>query len=108
MAKNNPWSSLYAATADKDLLLEPDVKDAVNRAFDPYQSILQRLINDSLDETTGCFGTSENDLAVRLVKAFDKRGRELTDYVKEQLSQTQGFVKTANDAAAALQAKDND
>ncbi|WP_234796781.1 hypothetical protein, partial [Mycolicibacterium porcinum] len=41
----------------------------------------------------------ENPLAVLVQKVFDDRGKELTDYLKEQLTQAQGFVKTARDAA---------
>jgi len=47
-----------------------------------------------------------NPLAVILQNAFKARGTELTNYLNAQLSQTQDFVKTARDAAAALQAAD--
>ena len=104
---NSPWSALDAATAENKLFLEPDLSDAVDRAFDPYERILQTLITASLDETEGFFGTESNDLANILVNTFNERGRLLTDYVKEQLSQTQGFVQTANDAATAMQEQEN-
>jgi hypothetical protein len=100
----SPWSSLDAATGAKKLYLDPAVIPEVNRAFTPYEASLQRLIDDELDETTGYFGTRENPLAALLEKAFNARGKVLTDYLKEQLSQTQDFVKTARDAAAAMQA----
>lgn len=98
----SPWSSLDAATGDKKLYLDPEVLPDVNRAFSPYEASLQRLIDDELDETTGYFGTRENPLAALLEKAFNARGKLLTDYLKEQLSQTQDFVKTARDAVEAM------
>lgn len=105
----NPWTSLDAATGEKKLFLTEDASTKVTSAFDPYQSILQQLINDALDDTTGYFGTSKggkNPLAKLLEDAFNARGKMLTDYVKAQLSQAQDFVKTAHDANAALKAAD--
>ena len=100
----SPWSSLDADTAADKLYLDPAVIPEVNQAFAPYETSLQTLIDDELDETTGYFGTPENPLANILQQAFNARGKMLTDYLKEQLSQTQDFVKTARDAAAAQQA----
>jgi hypothetical protein len=100
----SPWSGLDAATGQKKLYLDPAVIPEVNQAFTPYEASLQQLIDDELDETTGYFGTDENPLAKLLEKAFNARGQVLTDYLKEQLSQAQDFVKTARDAAAAMQA----
>jgi hypothetical protein len=101
----SPWSSLDAATGDKKLYLEPDVASKVDKAFTPYETSLQTLINDALDETSG-FGTDGNPLAKLVADAFNSRGAALTTYLKAQLSQTQDFVKTAQDAATAMQAQD--
>jgi hypothetical protein len=103
----SPWSSLDAATGDKKLYLDPAVMPEVDKAFAPYEASLQRLIDDELDETTGYFGTDENPLAKLLEKAFNARGAQLTQYLKEQLSQTQDFVKTARDAVEAMKAHEN-
>jgi hypothetical protein len=103
----NPWSNLEAATGSSNLYLNPDVIPAVNNAFEPYGQSLQTLINDRLDVTTGYFGTASNPLAVQLEQAFDSRGSNLTNYLQQQLSQTQDFVKTAQDAATALHNADN-
>jgi hypothetical protein len=103
----SPWSALDSATGSKNLYLNPDVIPAVNNAFEPYGVSLQTLINDRLDDTTGYFGTASNPLAVQLEQAFNSRGTTLTNYLQQQLSQTQDFVKTAQDAATALQAADD-
>lgn|SRR5690349_2046549 len=103
----NPWSSLDAATGQKKLFLDDAASSQVVTAFTPYQGILQQLINDALDDTTGYFGTSQggkNPLAKLLEDAFNARGKMLTEYVKAQLSQAQDFVKTAQDANAAFKA----
>jgi hypothetical protein len=105
----NPWSSLDAATGEKKLFLDERASSQVVAAFRPYQGSLQQLITDALDDTTGYFGTSKggkNPLAKLLEDAFNARGKMLTDYVKAQLSQAQDFVKTAQDAHAALKAAD--
>ncbi|OMC12155.1 hypothetical protein [Mycolicibacterium fortuitum] len=104
----NPWGGLDADTINKKLYLDPTVISEVNRVFEPYEESLETLIGDSLDETTGYFGTPENPLAVLVQKVFDDRGKELTDYLKEQLTQAQGFVKTARDAAEAMRTAEND
>lgn len=101
----SPWSSLDAATGDKKLYLEPDLATKVDQAFTPYEASLQTLINDALDETTG-FGSTDNPLAKLMSDAFNARGAALTTYLKAQLSETRGLVKTARDAAAAFQAND--
>jgi predicted ribosome quality control (RQC) complex YloA/Tae2 family protein len=104
---NNPWGALDAATGQNQLYLDPGASQAVNNAFPPYESALQTLINNALDDTTGYFGTSEgNPLARILEEAFNQRGKALTDYLKEQLAQTEAFLKTARDAATALQANE--
>jgi hypothetical protein len=103
----SPWSNLEAATGSNNLYLNPDVVPAVNNAFTPYGQSLQTLINDRLDVTSGFFGTASNPLAVQLEQAFNSRGSTLTNYLQQQLSQTQDFVKTAQDAATALQAADD-
>ena len=103
-----PWGALDAATAKGDLLLNPAVSQEVNQAFTPYEASLQALISAALDDTAGYFGTDSNPLATILEEAFNGRGTTLTDYLKEQLSQTQHFVKTAQDAATAFQAADGD
>jgi hypothetical protein len=105
----NPWSSLDAATGDKKLFLDEHASSQVVNAFGPYRDSLQRLITDALDDTTGYFGTSKggkNPLAKLLEDAFNARGKMLTDYLKAQLSQSQDFVKTAQDAHAALKANE--
>ena len=103
----SPWSGLDGATGSKNLYLEPDVVPAVNNAFTPYGTSLQTLINDRLDNTSGYFGTASNPLATQLEQAFNSRGTSLTNYLQQLLSQTQDFVKSAQDAAAALQAEDH-
>ncbi|HET6734012.1 hypothetical protein, partial [Mycobacterium sp.] len=108
MTNNNPWGALDAAAGKGELKLEPGVSEAVDQAFTPYEDSLETLIADTLDETTEYFGTPDNPLAVLLEKAFNERGKLLTDYLKEQLSQTQDFVKTAQDAAAAFRAAEGD
>jgi len=102
-----PWGELDAAAGKGDLLLDPAVSQEVNQAFTPYESSLQTLINDALDDTTEYFGTSgKNPLALHLENAFNARGKLLTDYLEKQLSQSQDLVKTARDAAVAMQAAD--
>jgi hypothetical protein len=109
MANNNPWGALDAAAGEGKLLLNPAVKQQIDQAFTPYESSLEALINAALDDTTGYFGTSErNPLARHLQEAFNNRGTALTNYLEQQLSQTQDFVKTAHDAAAAFEAAEND
>jgi hypothetical protein len=44
---------------------------------------------------------------MQLEQAFNSRGTTLTNYLQQQLSQTQDFVKTAQDAATALQVADD-
>jgi hypothetical protein len=101
---NNPWPALDVATGEKKLRLNPDLMPAINNAAGPYQQSLNTLVADALDDTTGYFGTPErNDLARILQEAFNARGRMLTDYLKEQRSQTELFVKTAQDAARAFE-----
>jgi hypothetical protein len=102
----SPWSSLDAATSQKKLYLEPAVSREVETASTPYETSLQTLIDDALDDTKGYFGgtTPKNPLAPLLENAFNARGKVLTDYLNKQLSETQAFVKTAHDAAAAIQA----
>jgi hypothetical protein len=107
----NPWSALDAATGQKKLFLTDDAASSVKEASKPYEASLQTLISDALDDTTGYFGTSEgkkNPLAALLEEAFNARGKELTEYLKAQLSQTQAFVQTAQDAAAAFHAADKE
>jgi hypothetical protein len=106
----SPWSGLDADTANKRLYLDPGVIAEVERVYTPYDESLQALINDSLDETTGYFGTPDgkNPLAVLLQKLFDERGKLLTDYLKEQQTQAHDFVKTARDAAEAMRTAQND
>src|SRR5262245_61838952 len=103
----NPCSDLDAATGNKKLYLKSDAGQAVVQASQPYEASLQTLIDDALDDTTGYFGTTggKNTLAPILEKAFNARGKTLTDYLKEQLSQTQALVQTARDAVAAMQAQ---
>jgi hypothetical protein len=101
----SPWSSLDAATGQKKLYLEPGVSQQVQAAFTPYQTSLQTLINDALDDTKGYFGeNAKNTLARLLETAFNARGKVLTDYLNKQLSEAEAFVQTAHDAAAAMQA----
>ncbi|MCV7067869.1 hypothetical protein [Mycolicibacterium houstonense] len=104
----NPWAGLNADAANKKLYLDPTVIAEVNRVFEPYEESLETLINDALDETTGYFGTPANPLAVLVQKVFDARGKALTEYLTEQLSQSQAFVKTARDAAEAMRSNQND
>jgi hypothetical protein len=104
----SPWSSLDAAAGKKELLLKPEVSAQVDSAFKPYHDSLQTLINDALDDTAGYFGKSpKNTLAPLLETAFNARGKVLTDYLNKQLSETQAFAKTAQDAAAAMQTHEN-
>ncbi|MDV3124019.1 hypothetical protein M1247_03770 [Mycobacterium sp. 21AC1] len=103
----NPWAGLDADTGNGKLYLDESAISGVNTAWADYEKSLETLINDSLDETTGYFGTSTNPLAGMLEKAFNARGKDLTDYLKEQLSQSQAFVKTAQDAATALKNDDD-
>jgi hypothetical protein len=98
----NPWSSLDAATGQKKLYLEDSARNDLNTASGDYEKALNKLINDRVDDTTGYFGTDSNPLAKLLQDAFNARGTELVDYLNAQMSQTQDFVKTANDAATAL------
>lgn len=104
MANNNPWNDLDAATGAQELYLDPEVITTIDGRFKPYADSLQELIDAALDDTTEYFGTPDNPLAVVLEEAFNARGKTLTEYLKEQLSQTQDFVKTAHDAADAFQA----
>jgi hypothetical protein len=100
----SPWSSLDAATGQKNLYLSDEARTKVNTAFTPYQDALQTLITDAMDDTTGYFGKNpKNTLAPILEQAFNARGKTVTDYLNKQLAETQAFVKTANDAANALQ-----
>lgn len=109
MTNNNPWGALDAAAGEGKLLLNPEVRDQINTAFTPYEGSLERLINDALDDTNGYFGKAErNALARHLQEAFNQRGTALTNYLEQQLSQTQDFVKTARDAATAFETHDND
>src|SRR5690349_11558782 len=102
----NPWGALDKATGNKNLYLDHQVIPAIETAMNDYETSLQTLIDDALDDTTG-FG-NVNDLALIVQKAFNARGAELTTYLKEQLSQTQAFEKTARDAAnAQLHAEDD-
>lgn len=104
----SPWSALDAATGQKNLYLADGARDQVNTAFTPYHSALQALITDAMDDTTGYFGTNpKNTLAPILQTAFNARGKTVTDYLNKQLAETEAFVKTANDAANALQNHEN-
>lgn len=102
----NPWGGLDAATTNGELLLNPAVSQQVNQAFTPYETSLRTLVNDALDDTAGYFGTDSNPLATILEEAFNGRGKALTAYVQDQLSQARALVKTAQDAATAFQAAD--
>ncbi|WP_166906853.1 hypothetical protein [Mycobacterium sp. DL440] len=104
----NPWGALDEAAANKNLYLDPDVISKVNTVWEKYEESLEQLITNSLDETTEYFGTSKNPLANLVQKLFEARGKELTDYATEQLSQSQAFVKTARDAAEAMRSSQND
>lgn len=104
----NPFAGLDADTGDGKLYLDDEVKKAVETAFTPYNTALQTLINDALDDTTGYFGTTGNELAKILEETFNGRGKSMTDYLKEQQSQATAFKKTAQDAAAAQEAAEND
>ncbi|OHT81184.1 hypothetical protein [Mycobacteroides saopaulense] len=101
---SNPWSSLDADTASKKLYLDPEVMPKINGAIDAYKGGLQSVINASVSDTTG-FG-NDNPFATALKKAFDTRGATLTNYVKQQLTNTEDFVQTANDAVTAFQNQD--
>jgi hypothetical protein len=104
----SPWSSLDAATGQKNLYLADGARDTVNNALKPYNAALQALIDAGMDDTTGYFGTNpKNTLAPILQTAFNARGKTVTDYLNKQLAETQAFVKTANDAANALQNHEN-
>ena len=104
----SPWSSLDADTGAKKLYLDPTVIPDINRVYGPYEASLQRLLDDALDDTGGYFGTDKNQLALALGTAFNQRGKDLTEYVSQQLAQARGFVKTARDAANAMQAAEGD
>ncbi|BBX89056.1 hypothetical protein H5U98_28800 [Mycolicibacterium boenickei] len=108
----SPWGGLDAATADGKLYLhlEPDaVTNLETTAFKPYEEKLQAIIDNALDDTTGYFGANEkNELAKAMETAFNAKGKALTDYVREQLAQTQDFIKTAHDAAKALKENEAD
>ena len=102
----SPWGGLDAATTKGELLLNPAVSQQVNQAFTPYESALQTLVTDALDDTAGYFGTDSNPLATILEEAFNGRGKALTTYVQDQLTQARSLVQTAQDAATAFQAAD--
>jgi hypothetical protein len=104
----NPWNGLDADTQNDKLYLERGVANDIKTAFEPYEDSLNTLIGDALDDTTGYFGTEKNPLAVVLEKAFNGKGKVLTDYLEEQRAQARGFVKTAEDAASALEANEGD
>lgn len=108
----SPWPGLDAATTDGKLYLhlEPGVvTELETSAFDPYEAKLQAIIDNALDDTTGYFGKNpNNDLAKAMETAFNAKGKALTDYVREQLAQTQDFIKTAHDAADALKKHEAD
>lgn len=104
----NPWGALDNAAANKDLFLDPKVISTINTVYEPYEESLETLIKNSLDETTDYFGTAANPLAQLVQKLFDARGKELTDYATEQLSQSKAFIKTARDAAEAMRSSQND
>ncbi|OLO99764.1 hypothetical protein BVU76_24140 [Mycolicibacterium porcinum] len=104
----NPWTGLDADSVNKKLYLDPTVIADVNRVYEPYEDCLEKLIGDTLDETTGYFGTPENPLATEVQKLFDSRGKELTDYLNAQAEQAHAFVKTARQAADAMRASQND
>ncbi|CDP87935.1 MULTISPECIES: hypothetical protein [Mycolicibacterium] len=104
----NPWGALDNAAANKNLYLDPAVIGTVNTVYERYEESLETLIKNSLDETTEYFGTAANPLAVLVQKLFEARGKELTDYATEQLSQSQAFIKTARDAAEAMRSSQND
>jgi hypothetical protein len=105
----NPWNALDAATQEEGgLYLEQDVPQQIKTAFEPYETSLQTLLDDALDDTTGYFGTDKNPLAGVMETAFNGRGQMLTEYLKEQRAQARGLIKTAEDAAAALQAHEGD
>jgi len=104
----SPWSALDAATGKKGLYLNDDARKKINTAFTPYHDALQALITDAMDDTTGYFGANpKNTLAPILEQAFNSRGKTVTDYLNKQLTETEAFVKTANDAANALQNHEN-
>jgi hypothetical protein len=105
----SPWGALDAATGKKNLYLTEAARDGVNAAFSPhYHDALQALIDAGMDDTTGYFGSCpKNTLAPVLQTAFNSRGKTVTDYLNKQLAETEAFVKTANDAANALQNHEN-
>lgn len=105
---SSPWSALDAATGKKNLYLTEDANTKIKSAFTPYEAALQALIDAGMDDTTGYFGSCpKNTLAPVLQTAFNSRGKTVTDYVNKQLSETEAFVKTANDAASALKNHEN-
>ncbi len=81
----NPWGGLDADTVNKKLYLDPTVISEVNRVFEPYEESLETLIGDSLDETTGYFGTPENPLAVLVQKRL-RCPRQRVDRLPERSS----------------------
>jgi hypothetical protein len=103
----SPWGALDQATGSNKLYLDPAAIPEIEKTLDPYESSLQTMINDRLDDTKDFFGTADNPLAMLLQNAFNARGTQLTQYLTTQLSQTQDFIKTARDAAAAAQAADH-
>jgi hypothetical protein len=104
----NPWTGLDADTQKDKLYLERGVANEIKSVFAPYDSSLQAIIDDAMDDSSGYFGTPANPLAGVLEKAFNSRGEMLTEYVQEQQTQARAFVKTADDAASALEANEGD
>jgi hypothetical protein len=100
----NPWAALDKATGEKHLYLNPNAFSAVSQTFNDYETSLQTLIDDALDDTTG-YGS--NELAGIVQTAFNGRGAALTKYLKEQLSQTKDLEKTAYDATNAFRNREN-
>jgi hypothetical protein len=100
----SPWTALEAATRTKDLYLHSATSKAISQACEPYQQSLQTLIDDRLDDTTGCFGTPKNPVAGVLEQAFNSRNTGLTNYEQQQLFQAGYLMKTASDAVIALHA----
>jgi hypothetical protein len=103
----SPWTDLDTATGNKNLYLEPTVASTLTNLYSPYQASLQAIIDDRLDNTTGYFGTSANEIATCLSGAFNSCGTTLTTYTTQQLSQANAFIQTANDAATALTNRDS-
>ncbi|MUL78872.1 hypothetical protein [Mycolicibacterium sp. CBMA 226] len=97
----NPFGPLDAATSENNLFLSPSAVTEITKTIDPYESALQTLINDRLDNTQGYFGTPQNPLALNLESAFNARGKALTTYLTAQLSAAKDLIKTAQDAANA-------